>query len=263
MSFVSRFKDATIGFVGYPRLAQDPSGGFGYLALLLLIVMTLSGVIATQQVRTVMSEAAQEVARGPDFVFENGQLTFTGPMPYRMGQGGGATITVDTTGQTTEAVLKGAKPGSMLITRDKFYQVSNFSQIQATDLSLLKLRLHKADVIDLMARFHWFVPVGYLFAYAFQLGFKALDAVILALIALLYGRTLRQEVSFNLGFKLGLYAMSLPIVIQWLYPNFYTYRLYGFVIWWGLAVLFLIMGLRTHLAASAEQQSAFFTPPKS
>lgn len=253
MSFVSRFKDATIGFVGYPRLAQDPAGGFGYLALLLLIVMTLSGVIATQQVRTVMSEAAQELSRGPDFALENGQVTFTGPMPYRMGQPGGATIIVDTTGQTTEAALKGARPGSMLITRDRFFQVSNFNQIQATDLSLVRLRLNKADVIDLMARLHWLVPVGYLFAYALQLGFKALDAVILALIAVLYGRSVRQEVSFHLGFKLGLYAMSLPIVIQWLYPSFHTYRLYGFVIWWGLTVLYLIMGLRTQLTVSTEQ----------
>jgi len=252
VSFVSRLQDATIGFSGYPRLARDPASGFGYLALFLFIVLTISGLITTQQVRTTMAEMRRELVKTPDFALENGQVSFAGPMPYTIRESSGAVIIIDTTGQTTEADLRGAKPGSALITRDKVYQTSTLGRTQTTDLRQIPVRVRKADVMNLMEYLHWFVPVCYLFLYGFQLGFKALDAVMLAAIALMYGLMVKREVSFNLGFKLGLYAMTLPTLIQWLYPNFHTFEPKGFVIWWGLAVLYLLMGLRASLAASDE-----------
>jgi hypothetical protein len=67
----------------------------------------------------------------------------------------------------------------------------------------------------------------------------------------LYGNITGRRVSFDLGFKLGLYAMTLPIIIQWIPLAFTTLSPGGFAVWWALAILYLIMGLRAHQVTEA------------
>ncbi len=245
MSFLEQFKDASIGFSGYPRLARRKSGAFGYMALLLAVVLAISAVIDTVNVRRESEVMVRKVAAGPDFGIRNGEVYFDGQMPYRYEENG-LVIIVDTTGQTGPEALADAAPNSMLITRTKMYQKRGPAQIQTTDLSQLPLELNRQDVLGFLDKLWVIVPLGYLFIYLFQLGFKALDAAILGLVALAYGSATRRTIPYNLGFKLGLYAMTLPIVIQWLFPNFTTFSFQGFLIWWGLAILYLIMGLRAY-----------------
>lgn len=260
MSFINKFRDATIGFSGYARLLRDRTGGFGYVALLLAIVLAASAVINTVKFSREMAVAKQELAAGPDFGFRNGEVYFDGPMPYTMGDET-TTIIIDTTGQTTVDAIRQAGSNSMLVTKDKLYQVKGFGQIQETDLSpMAGFDLSKENVLSFMDGMVYFIPIGYLFIYVFQLGFKALDAVILALVALLYGSIAKREVPFALGFKTGLYAMTLSIVLQWIpiIPGFSTLNRYGFLTWWGLAILFTIMGLRAYFATEDAESEAFY-----
>jgi hypothetical protein len=246
VSFIARFKDAVIGFSGYPRLARDKAGGFGYIAILLLIVLTLSGTVNTVKFGRLMTEASRQLEKGPDFALKNGEVRFDGPMPYRVTQDGAAII-IDTTGKTTVDDIRKAGPGSMLITKDTVYQVQGSGSVRSNDLHSIPAELTRQDVLALLPRLPRLVPVGYVLLYMGQLGGKALDAVVLALVALLYGRVTGRRTSFDLGYKLGLYAVSLPILIQWIpWPwwRFTTLSVIGFTIWWGLAILYLLMGLR-------------------
>lgn len=257
MSFLERFKDATIGFSGYPRLARDRASGFGYLALLLFLVLTISAVITTTRWKREMAFAAQELAKAPDFGVTGGEVYFEGPMPYKVEDPTSkALIIVDTTGQTSTDVLVGSNNG-MLITKDKIYQMPPGGRLQTTDLKQLPISLHKQDVVGFLESLWVFVPVGYVFVYMFQLGFKALDAVILGLIGMLAFNNSGRQVPFQLSFKLGLYAMSLPIIIQWIVPGFTTIPFLpggftGFVVWWGLSILFVTMGLRAHFRSQDD-----------
>jgi hypothetical protein len=249
MSFISSFKDATIGFSGYARLARAKAGGFGYIALLLLIVMAISGWITTVQLSRSVAAAIPNVQRAPDFALDHGHVWFDGPMPYRLADTGGTTVIIDTTGKTTVDAIAKEQPGSMLLTEQTLYQVQPGGSVKVTDLRPLQpVRVDKGDLIAFLPKLPRFVPFLYVLGYLAQLGFKALDALILGCIALLYGTATGRRVTFDLGFKLGLYAMSLPIIIQWIWPTFRTISFVGFGIWWGLAVLYLIMGLRAHQA---------------
>ncbi|MGE5673904.1 MAG: DUF1189 family protein [Mycobacterium leprae] len=251
MAFVSDFKDATIGFKGYARLVRSKGSGFGYLSLLLLIVLVISCVISTVQAKREFDAAAGQLAAAPDFALQNGEVTFNGPMPYTMKGDNNMVVIIDTTGKTTADALKGAAANSVLITKNAFYQVKSPGSIQSTDLSALPLTITKATVLGFMQNLHWFVPVGYLFIYAFQLGFKALDAVILALIAMLFASGWRKRVEFGVGWKIGLYAVTIPTLLQWLWPGYSTMHLATFALWWAIAILYTVMGLRAHFNAEA------------
>lgn len=260
MSFIAKFKDATIGFSGYGRLGRDQAGGFGYVAILLLIVMAISATIATVQNSRTLSLISQELVNGPDFALRNGEVQFDGPMPYVVkDEMGRTTLIVDTTGQTTVEALQGAPTGAMLVTRDTFYQVQPTGAARPTDLTLFPMEITRDGVVNLLVNIPKLTPVLYLLMYFFQLACKALDAVVLGGIAMLYGSLAGRKLSFDLGFKLGAYAMSLPIIIQWIWPGFTAASRTGFPIWWGLAILYLIMGLRVYLNELERDASPFYT----
>jgi hypothetical protein len=262
LSLWQQFKDATWGFAGYARLARGRQSGFGYMAMLLAVVMVIAAMISTVQMGRVMAGAVRALQAAPDFALENGTFRFDGPMPYRVSQED-VTLVVDTTGKTRPEDLTGSGYG-ILITQHTLYQVEP-GRIQETDLRRLPMALTKANVIDLIRALKWLVPVSYLFMYTFQLGFKALDGVVLALVAQVFGSIRGRRVPFGLGFHLGMYAMTLPVLLQWLVPRFTTVPWAGpmgkagFVTWWGLAFLYLIMGLQAHF--NAEDADSKPIPP--
>lgn len=249
VSFVERFKDATIGFSGYPRLARLRSGAFAFMAVLLFLAVGIAGTITTVQMSRLMAQVSQEILRGPDFALRDGQFHFEGEMPYRMGDEEYLVVIVDTTGQTAPEALRREPPSSLLITRTALYQVDPLGTLRKNDLSLVPAEVTRHDVVAVLGRFHRWVPVLYLLIYVFQLGFKVLEAFILGAVAVRYGRAMRWQVSMGLGFTLGLYAMSLGNVLQWVLPNFRTYTATGAMVWWGLSLVYLLQGLRACASA--------------
>lgn len=249
MSFVSKFKDATIGFSGYPRLMRtEEKTGFRYLALLLLLVLAVSALIDTVNMRGMMANAQQALRVAPNFGLQEGRLRFDGPMPYRVEEDGVVMI-VDTTGQTGPDILRGARPSSFLATETKLYQVTWTGAVQESDLSRLPISLSKEDVLRLMASMHLVVPFVYIVIYGFQLAFKTLNALILGALGVAYATRTGHKVPFTIGYKLAFYAMTMSILLQWIVPGFTTLSPLGATIWWGLAGLYTVMGMKAYLEA--------------
>lgn len=256
LSFFERLKESTIGFSGYPRLARDKAGGFGYLAVLLLIAVAISGLINTIHMRNSLAVAANSLAAAPDFGLKNGEVYYNGPMPARFGDQNNMII-VDTTGQTTPAALNSYAQG-ILITKDHLYQKQSMGRSQDIPLSTLPWTFSKADMVGIMRNLWKAVPFVYIFIYLFQLGFKAIDAVLLGLVGMIWGSAKGRSVPFELGFKLGLYAMTIPIILQWVVPIFSTVPftlvgIAGFFAWWGIAIVYLIGGLAAHYKSLDEE----------
>ncbi len=250
MSFVSKFKDATIGSSGYPRLITGNESGFRYMAVLLLLVLSVATAIDTLKMRGWMVNAQQALRAAPNFDLQEGRLRFDGPMPYRVEEEGVIMI-VDTTGQTSPDILRGARPSSFLATETKVYQVTWTGAVQESDLSRLPISLSKEDVLRLMASMHLVVPFAYTLIYGFQLACKTLNALILGALAVAYAKRTGHQVPFATGYKLAFYAMTMSILIQWIVPGFTTLSLPGATIWWGLAGLYVVMGLKAHLEAES------------
>lgn len=245
MGFLARFKEATIGFSGYPRLLRESGTGFGYLAMLLLLVLTLSAMVTRVQVREFAAQVADSLARLPDFRFEEGRFYFDGPMPYRL-EDGTVLVIVDTTGGTTAAALEGAPPGSLLVTRSAMFMVGPAGAVQSYDLTRYPVGFDRDRMVSVLTSLHRFVPIFYVGLYLLQLAFKSLDGLLLAGLAVTYARSEGRAITLDLGFKAGIYAMTMSVLIQWILPGFSVFSLMGFTVWWGLAVLYLIGGLRAY-----------------
>lgn len=140
MSFFEKLKDATIGFSGYARLARDPRGGFGYVAVLLAIVLAINGYINMVEMRRLTAEWSRQIATWPDFGVRNGQFYFEGPMPFRQTGADGTMLVIDTTGQTTPESLKG-RP-AVLITRDRYYMIQPGVQTREFEFAMKIGRAH-------------------------------------------------------------------------------------------------------------------------
>lgn len=255
VSFLEKLKDATIGFSGYPRLIRDPRGGFGFVAILLAILLAINAYINMVQMRRVTAELAREVQNWPDFGVQGGQFYFEGPMPYRTTMPDGTLLVIDTTGETTPDDLAGQT--AMLVTREKGYMLQPGARTREFDFALLTNGVTRQDLLAfLTSRPERVLSFAYLFLYLFQLVFKALDAAVLALVALLYASMVGRRLTFEQGFKAGLYAMTLPMIIQWIWPNFHTWTTAGFTIWWSIATIYLIFGLRAYWASESPEGPA-------
>lgn len=233
------------------------------MAFILFIVMTISCVWNTVQFSTGLGGPAAELAKAPDFAFRNGQVEFGEKMPYRIQEGSNTLIIIDTTGQTGPEALNGYSNG-MLITKDRVFQVQPGRGMQEIDLSTVPFTFTKDTLIGFMQKLWVFVPIGYVFMFLFQLGFKALDACILGVVGLIYGSSTGRQVDFGLGFKLGLYAMTIPTALQWLVPGFstipfnYPYGTLGFVGWWAIAIIYLIFGLQAYFKNPEEPTAPYY-----
>jgi len=250
LTFIERIKAATIGFSGYARLGRDNAGGFGFMAFILFVAMTIGCIWNTVDFARGLGSGAGEMANIPDFSFSNGEVQFGGQMPY-VYEENGMIIIIDTTGQTGPEALNGHSNG-ILITKNHLYQVQPGRGMQDSDLSTIPFTFTKNSVIGFVQKMWVFIPVAYLFMFLFQLGFKALDACILGLVGLIYGSSTGKRVDFGLGFKLGLYAMTIPTLLQWIIPGYSTIPFrsmvgtLGFVGWWALAIIYLIFGLQAY-----------------
>lgn len=245
MSFIERFKDATIGFSGYPRLARDRSNAFAFMAVLLFISVAIAGVITTVQTYRVTAAMAAEMQQGPDFGLKDGVFYFDGEMPHKVGGADGLfAVIVDTTGKTSPDVLKSEPANSLLITESTLYQVDAMQNIRTTPLKAIPLAFTRSDLVEEVQRAYQWVPGIYFLTYGFQLGFCSVSAAILGRIANAYAANFRRRVPRALGFKLALYAMSLPTLLSWVFPNFRNYTLRGFLLWWGISLIYLLQGTK-------------------
>lgn len=251
MSFIEELKDATIGFSGYARLARGSRSPMRYLVILLAIVVAINGYINYVRIRNITAATLPVVQQMPDFRLQDGRFEFDGPVPYET-RALGMRFIIDTTGQTGPEAL-GSEAG-FLITADHYYMTRPGVPAQAIDLSLIRGRLTRDDLIlFLESGPQRMIPFAYGIIFVFQVGIKSLDAAILAGVTTLSTRSNRRPVPFRLAYRLAIYAMSLPIIIQWIWPNFSTLSIGGFAIWWGLTTTYLAFGLRAYLHGDAQE----------
>lgn len=238
MNLLDRFVASITGPAGFARLARDRHSGFDYLAVWLLILVFIAGTRTVLNTRGDFREAAGTLAAGPDFGLRGGEAYFAGDMPYEVVDDGRLRIVVDTTGATGPEVLAQRAEG-LLVTRHKLYQKQAYRGVQEVDLRAVPVTVTRDDIVGLVRNLHWFVIAGYGFFYAYSLGAKAVAAVVLALFGLLYGAIAKRQVTFGLGWKLGCYALTVPVALQLVVPYF-PYRWW---VYWGVALLYLFLGL--------------------
>jgi len=114
------------------------------------------------------------------------------------------------------------------------------------------ITLTKSDVMEFLPKLSWIVFIFIAFGFIFVLGWKLLNAVILALLGLIANSMLRGRLKFNNMLNISIYALTLPMLVQ-LAVNLYGYPVPGFgLIYWGISMLYVAMAVISCRDETAE-----------
>lgn len=247
MNFFLQMRESVIDFKFYRSIKNNRfSRSFVYLLLLFLIVYFISGTRTFIATRIAIDELITNVnANIPEFKLENGEFSFEGKMPYFISSSTNEAFVIDTTGQVDASVLKDVGSG-ILITKDKVYLKNN--QVESREFSLTELKgitLTKSDVLEFLPKLSWIVFIFIAFGFIFVLGWKLLNAVILALLGLIVNAILRGSLKFNNLMNISIYALTLPMLIQ-LAVNLYGYPIPRFwLIYWGISIIYVVLAVKS------------------
>lgn len=247
MNFFVQMRESVIDFKFYRSIKDNRfSRSFIYLLLLFLIIYFISGTRTFIAARLGIDELVSSLSTNmPDFRLENGEFSFAGEMPYYISSSTNEAFVIDTTGQVGVDVLKDVGSG-MLITKDKVYLKR--SEIETREFSLKEFKgmtLTKADILEFLPKLSWIVFVFIAFGFIFVLGWKLLNAVILALLGLIANAIIGVRLKFNELLNISIYALTLPMLIQ-LAVNLYGYPVpYFGLIYWSLSILYVALAVKS------------------
>lgn len=246
MNFFRQMRESVIDFKFYREIKDNRFGkSFTYLLLLFLIIYFIGGTKTFVITRAVVDELAVQMSNDvPDFKLENGEFSFEGKMPHYISSSTNEIFVIDTTGQTDEKVLEDVHSG-MLITKDKLYLKQNTSELRIISLKELGgVALTKSDIVEFLPKLSWIVFIIIAFGFIFVLGWKLLNAVILALIGLAINAAMKTNLKYNNLLNISIYALTLPLLIQ-LAVTLSGYLVPGFwLIYWTISIVYVAMAAK-------------------
>ncbi len=246
MNFFIQMRESVIDFRFYKSIKDNKfSRSFVYLLLLFLIIYCINGTRTFIATRIGVDELVSGINTNiPEFRLENGEFSFAGEMPYYISSSTDEAFVIDTTGQVDESILRDVSSG-LLITKDTVY--AKRSDIETREFSLTELKgitLTKQKVLEFLPKISWIVLIFIAFGFIFVLGWKLLNAVILALLGLVVNSVLKGSLKYKNMLNISIYALTLPMLLQ-LAVNLYGYPFPSFgLIYWGISILYVVMAVR-------------------
>jgi hypothetical protein len=247
MNFFMQMRESVIDFKFYRSIKNNKfSRSFIYLLLLFVMIYFINGTRTFLVTRIFIDELVTNLNLNvPEFRLENGEFTFEGDMPYYINSSTNEVFVIDTTGQVTESVLKDVNFG-VYISKDMIYMKNSEIETRQFNLSELKdITLDKSDMIEFLPKLRWITIIFIAFGFVFVLGWKLLNALILALLGLIANSVLKSSLKFNNLLNISIYALTLPLLIQ-LAVNLYGYPMPRFgYIYWGISVLYVALAVKS------------------
>jgi hypothetical protein len=246
MNFFIQMRESVIDFRFYKSIKENKfSRSFVYLLLLFLIIYFINGTRTFIATRIGVDELVAGISTSiPEFRLENGEFSFEGEMPYYISSSTDEAFVIDTTGKVNESVLRDVSSG-MLITKNMVYVKR--SDIETREFSLTELEgitITKQKVLEFLPKLSWIVFIFIAFGFIFVLGWKLLNAVILALLGLVVNAAMKGNLKYKNMLNISIYALTLPMLLQ-LAVNLYGYPFPSFgLIYWGISILYVVMAVR-------------------
>ncbi len=180
-----------------------------------------------------------------EFQLKDGKFSFEGEMPYYISSSTDELIVIDTTGSVQPKVLDNVITG-VLITEDKVYMKINNSS-KEIDLATLKgTEINKQMLIEFLPQISWLVLIVMMIAFVFELGFKLLSAIILALMGIFINSMYKTDLKYKQILNFSIYSLTLPMLIKlgidltgYVIPSF-------FIIYWAVSITYLSLAIRTY-----------------
>lgn len=253
MNFFNQVKDSVIDFKFYRNIKDNRfAKTFLYLLLLLLVIHSMITARDFLLVKNVMERASYELSANiPDFQMKDGKFRFEGKMPYYITSSTNELFVIDTTGTVGPDVLKDVIAG-VLVTEDTVYLKNNL-QSQSINLADFKgLEFNKQSVINFIPKLSWMVLIVMMVGFIFVLGWKLLNAVLLALLGILINSTYKTDLKYKQLFNFSVYALTLPMLIK-LAVDIAGYPIPFFsIIYWSISLVYMSFAIKTYKESESQ-----------
>ena len=210
----------------------------------LLILMLILGGVRIIEVDLGLYQSTSDLTlffkvKSPDFEFKDGRFYCFGEMPFIFAEDQEIFI-VDTSGKTTEDILNKYDSGVYLSATKMVYKKGS-AETRTINLSEYKgINFTRTNLIKLINSFT--IPIllivtliGLFLIYVFKL----IGVFTLSVIALIINKILKTGIDYQNIFKISIYAIALPTVIDLVLDIFKIEIPYFWVIYYGIAIFYL------------------------
>lgn len=245
MNIFEKFYKNLIDFKIYRYFRKETMGSaFLYL---LLITLIFGGILTGKTVHSYNTGISKVITtfndKVPDFTLENGQLSVDADMPIKNVSGNDIMI-IDTTNSTSESILDNYASG-ILLTNDKMIQKKVGSQITVTQFSSFgNLKITKT-MLKSYIPFLKLVAIGIaIFEPIWFYIAKLFSALLISLIGLIINAAMDTKLGYGNIYKFSIYSLTVSIIIKTIIQFFNISVPFFFLIYYGIAALWLGLGIR-------------------
>lgn len=216
LSFPEQFIGSIFKFETYRVFFRRSTGrAFLYLFLASIILAGLGSIRFLVEFNAEINEVVNTLkANLPYFELRNGELTVDAGMPYIVSESADHIFVIDTTGQLDQSILDDYDVG-MLLTKHDLYQKQSVFETRHYSLNAFAgLTITRDDMIRWLPILRWLIVIIIMFGFVFYFCGKLLSALIISLGGLIIENAVNRKIGFGSLFKLSLYALTLPMIIQ-------------------------------------------------
>lgn len=229
MNFITRVYKAITNFDTYSKFAEEPfSKAFVYviiLTLILTLVLTLNYVLIF---REKLVEGINYLSENIDEInFDDGIFSFNNNQ-YAEYAGDDNLIPIVIVDTSENPDIEGYKTkvglynfGFILLKDKVLIQTSSEQELEPITYSDYNIdNMSKEEILEMINSDKTYLYMGitiFIVEFIELLLNIFIDAIMLALLAQLISITLRMKIKFRYGYKMGIYALTLPTILQIIY----------------------------------------------
>jgi len=196
--------------------AEDFGKSMWFLLILMLFIGSIIMIKAEIEIYKGMNEVVTKLEIDfPDFELKNGHFVCQGKMPFIRNGENKSVFIIDTSGKHSGEILDVYKSG-IFISESKIINKKNAVETTSYNLSDFKsFSITKDKIIEILSG--WKIPglvILFILSLFFIYVWKLIGVVTLSLIALIISKVLKTEIDYQNLFKIGIYAIFLPTIIN-------------------------------------------------
>lgn len=224
-------------------LGQSTGRAMRYLALLVLLVSIPAIVYINEGMTGGVHQWKVLIDQWcPDFKLSNGHLKVYSQMPIISDNGDGTITIIDTGGKSYQSILAEYPTASFIFTRDQIFQLRS-GQPRVVDFKSVKfITLTKDNLVYMLSHFRWLNLFVVILGFPIFYLLKIVEALAGALVAMLIGFIIRSPLDYGQAFKISVYALTLPYIIECL--QWAVWQDFSYLLFCAVYLIYLVIGVR-------------------
>lgn len=225
---------------------------FRYALKYFFFIFLIFSLISMFKIATVLHNESKDLLISvrkdfPDFELKNGRFICHEQMPY-IRKDGESIFVIDTENKTDESILADYENG-VYITETKLYQKKNSFETRTYELSSLRMfHLTKASILSFLTTLSLpFIILMSLIGIVFLYIGKMFGVLFLTLIALIINGILNTTITYKDLFKICLFAIMIPTLLNEILFLFEIHIPYFFLIYYVLAIFYLVRYCKSYV----------------